>query len=330
MGLLTLQEIFRQSYPDYDRTHRIPAHQRKAARAIMQCRTAALGGHVQSCPDGHFSRIWYNSCRHRSCPQCTYIQSERWLAKQRARLLACEHYHVIFTVPHELNPLWHVHLTQMTGLLFQSVRDTMMELRGAPKYLGAQPGLMAAFHSWGRTLVLHPHLHGLVTGGGFTSSGEWVAVRNGYLLPVRVVAALFRGKFVWGVRRLWERGELALPDDMRPQVFVNLLNRLGHAKKTRWHVYIRERYAHGEGVATYVTRYMRGGPVKNRQLVAFDGKRVTFAYQDHRDPASGGSSKRRLTLPVEALMRRVLQHVVPLRTQVVRCYGLYHGSKADA
>lgn len=115
------------------------------------------------------------------------------------------------------------------------------------------------------------------------------------MLPVRGVAALLRGKCGGGVRRLWERGELALPDDRRPQVVVNLLNRLGHAKKTRWHVSIRERYAHGEGVATYVARYMRGGPVQNRQLVACDGKRVTCAYQDHRDPASGGSSKRRLT-----------------------------------
>lgn len=166
MGLLTLQEICCQSDPDYDRTHRIPAHQRQAARAIMPCRTAALGGHVQSCPDGHFSRIWYHACRHRACPQGTDLQRERWLAKQRARVLACAHDHVIFTVPHALTPLWHGNLTQMTGLLLQSVRDTMMELLGAPKSLGAQPGLMAAFHRGGRTLVWHPHRHGLVTGGG--------------------------------------------------------------------------------------------------------------------------------------------------------------------
>lgn len=142
MGLLTLQDIFCQSYPDYDRTHRVSAHQRKAARAIMHCRTAALGGHVPSCPEGHYSRIGYNSCRHRSCPQCAYIQSARWLAQQRSRLLACDHYHVIFTVPHALNPLWHGNLSEMTGLLLQAVRDTLMALLGAPKYLSAQPGMM--------------------------------------------------------------------------------------------------------------------------------------------------------------------------------------------
>lgn len=329
MGVLSLQEIFCHSYPDYARTHRVPTHHRKAARAIMQCRTAALGGHVQSCPDGHFSRIWYNSCRHRSCPQCAYIQSDRWLAKQRARLLACDHSHVIFTLPHDLNPLWQLNMTQMTGLLFQSVRDTLMELLGDTKYSGAQPGMMLAFHSWGRTLVLHPHVHGLVTGGGLNPTGQWVSVRNGYLLPVHVVTALFRGKFVWGVRRLWKRGEITLPMEMRAQTFAHLLNRLGHAKKTRWNVHIRERYAHGEGVATYVARYMRGGALKNRQLVGFDGQSVTFAYRDHRErTASDGSSKRRMRLPVMEFIRRVLMHVVAVKTQVVRFYGLYHASKA--
>ena len=329
MGLLTLQEIFCQSYPAYERTHRVPGHQRKAARAIMQCRTAALGGHVQACPEGHFSRIWYNSCRHRSCPQCAYIQSERWLAKQRARLLACDHYHVIFTLPHDLNPLWPLNLAQMTGLLFQSVRDTLMELLGDAKYLGAQPGMLVAFHSWGRTLVFHPHVHCLVTGGGVSPSGQWVSVRNGYLLPVHVVTALFRGKFMGGLRRLWQRGAIKLPDGMRVQAFLNLLNRLGHAKKTRWNVHIRERYAHGKGVATYVARYMRGGPLKNRQLVGFDGERVTFTYHDHREASTGGSSSRQMTLPVEGFISRVLAHVVPSKSQVVRFYGLYHASKAD-
>jgi hypothetical protein len=245
------------------------------------------------------------------------------------RLLACDHYHVIFTVPHELPPLWQLNLTQMTSLLFQSVRDTLMALLGAATYLGAQPGMMLALHSWGRTLVFHPHMHGLVTGGGVSPTGTWVPVRGGFLLPVRVVTALFRGKFVWGVRRLWGRGELTLPREMRAQAFLHLLNRLGHPKKTRWNVHIRERYAHGEGVATYVARSMRGGPLQTRQLVDCDGKQVPFAYRDHRDTVLGGALQRRLRLPIEAFMRRVLQHVLPVKTQVVRSYGLSHASKVE-
>ena len=118
------------------------------------------------------SRIWYNSCRHRSCPQCAYLQTERWLALQQARLLACDHYHVIFTLPHELNPLWLANVSVMTTLLFQAVRDTLGTLLADPKYLGAQPGILAALHTWSQTLVLHPHVHCLVTGGGLTPTGR--------------------------------------------------------------------------------------------------------------------------------------------------------------
>jgi hypothetical protein len=144
MGIVTLQMIFHDAYPLYEQTHPLSSHVRRAARAIMQCRTAALGGHVQACPDGHVSRIWYNSCRHRSCPQCAYLQTERWLALQQARLLACDHYHVIFTLPHALNPLWLANVPVMTTLLFQAVRDTLNTLLADPKYLGAQPGIIAA------------------------------------------------------------------------------------------------------------------------------------------------------------------------------------------
>jgi Transposase zinc-binding domain len=154
MALVTLQTIFQDAFPAYEQTHLLPTHVRRAARAIMQCRTAALGGHVQACPDGHIARIWYNSCRHRACPQCAYLQTERWLAFQQARLLACDHYHVIFTLPHELNPLWLANVPVMTTLLFQAVRDTLGTLLADPKYLGAQPGILAALHTWSQTLGL--------------------------------------------------------------------------------------------------------------------------------------------------------------------------------
>ena len=166
MALVTLQTIFQDAFPAYEQTHPLPTHVRRAARAIMQCRRAILGGHVQACPDGPMARVWSNSCRHRACPPCAYLQTERWLALPRARLLACDHYHVIFTLPHELNPLWLANVSVMTTLLFQAVRDPLSTLLAAPKYLGAQPGILAALHTWSQTLVLHPHIHCLVTGGG--------------------------------------------------------------------------------------------------------------------------------------------------------------------
>src|SRR5213593_4564959 len=204
----------------------------------MQCRTAALGGHIQACPDGHFTRIWYNSCRHRSCPQCAYLPTERWLALQQARLLACDHSHVIFTLPHDLHPLWLAHVPVMTTLVLQAVRDTLVELLADSQDLGAQPGIIAARHTWSQTLVLHPHVHGLVTGGGVTPDGHWKAVRHGFLLPARVVMAVLRGKRLGALRWACARDALVLPEAMRTQQFLNLLHRLGHAQKTPWNVHI--------------------------------------------------------------------------------------------
>jgi hypothetical protein len=327
MALVTLQMIFQDAFQAYAQDHPLPAHVRRAARAIMHCRTAALGGHVQACPDGHMARIWYNSCRHRSCPQCAYLQTERWLAFQQARLLACDHYHVIFTLPHELNPLWLANVSVMTSLLFQAVRDTLGTLLADPKYLGAQPGIIAALHTWSQTLLLHPHLHCLITGGGLTPAGQWRAVRHGFLLPARVVMAVFRGKMVDAIRRTLARGELALPEPMGPQQLLNLLNRLGHPRKTKWNVRIMERYRHGAGVVTYLARYLRGGPIKNARLVAFDGARVTFL---HRTRQEGTAAPQRITLPVADFLQRWLLHVPMPQTRVVRSYGLYHPTHAAA
>jgi hypothetical protein len=214
----------------------------------------------------------------------------------------------------------------MTALLFQAVRDTLCTLLAAPKYLGAQPGILMALHTWSQTLVLHPHLHCLVTGGGLTPAGQWVAVRHGFLLPARVVMAVFRGKMVAAIRQTLARGALTLPEPMRPQQLCNLLNRLGHPTKTKWNVRIMERYRHGAGVVTYLARYLRGGPMKNTRLVAYDGDRVTFTYRARQEEAA---SPQRMTLPVADFLQRWLLHVPVPQTRVVRCYGLYHQTHAE-
>jgi hypothetical protein len=204
------------------------------------------------------------------------------------------------------------------------VRETLTTLLADPQYLGAQPGIIAALHTWSQTLVLHPHLHCLVTGGGLTPAGQWVAVRHGFLLPARVVMAIFRGKIVAAIRQTFARGALDLPEPMRPQPFVNLLNRLGHPTKTRWNVRIMERYRHGAGVVTSLARSLRGGPLKNARLVAYDGDRVTFTCRARQEADAGSASSQRMTLPVADVLQRWLLHVPVPQTRAVRCYGLYH------
>src|SRR4029434_4125360 len=163
---------------------------------------------------------------------CACLQTQRWIPLQQARLLACDYYHVIITLPHELTPLWLANVRVMTTLLFQAVRDTLDTLLADPHSLGAQPGILAALPTWSQTLVLHPHVHCLVTGGGLTPDGHWKAVRHGFLLPARVVMAVLRGQMLGALRWAFDRDALGLPEARRPQQLLKLLHRLGHAQKT--------------------------------------------------------------------------------------------------
>jgi hypothetical protein len=239
---------------------------------------------------------------------------EAWLAARLGQLLPCDHFHVIFTVPHELEPLWHRQRAAMQDLLFGSVRDTLLELLGDPKYLGARPGVIATLHTWGRTLSFHPHVHCLVSGGGWGAAG-WSSVRNGYLLPVRVVRKLFRGKLLAALREALAQGRLELPAGVSRVWLENLLRQLG---ARTWNVHLRERYAHGRGVLLYLARYLRGGPISNRRLVALRERAVVFRYTDHRDARS-----KRLSLPLEHFVQRLTWHVPEPRRHLVRYWGLY-------
>jgi Putative transposase/Transposase zinc-binding domain len=319
MANVTVQQILQRGYTAFEQRHPLPAHVRKAVRALLACRTARLGGHVQACPTGHVERVSYNSCRHRLCPQCAWLQVERWLATQKARLLACEHYHVIFTMPDELRGLWLANVRPITNLLFATVWETLVELLADANYLGDRPGLIAALHTWRQTLVLHPHLHCLVTAGGLTGEGEWRAVRNGFLLPVRVVTAVFRGKLLAAIDTAVRGGQLTLPAEVSLRQWETLRNKLGRPK---WNVYIRERYPHGAGVLTYLARYIRGGPLSNHRLVACAQGEVTFRYRingEHADSSRQGL----MTLAIAEFIRRYLLHVPEPGTKVVRFYRLY-------
>lgn len=204
--------------------------------------------------------------------------------RQKARLLACDHDPGIFTTPHELNDLWLANVAAMTQLLFAPVHETLDQRLGDAKYRGACPGIIAARHPWSQTWRWHPHLHGLVTGGGLTDAGHWRPVRNGCLLPVRGVMAVFRGKRLAALRQGVAQGQLRLPEGRSPQQIANRLNKLGRAK---WNVHIRERSPHGVGVRTDVARSIRGGPFAHQRLVACAHGVVTFRDRLHGDEGGG-------------------------------------------
>jgi hypothetical protein len=324
---LTLEAILQLGYAAYERRHPLPDYVRRAVWALLACRTTWLGGHVQRCPEGHVARIWYNSCRHRMCPPCAWVQVERWLAKQKARLLACEHDHVIVTMPHEFNELWLANVEGMSKRLFARVHDTLRELLGDGQYLGAKPGSIATRHTWSQTLLLHPHMHCLVTGGGLSEAGQGVAVRNGVLLPMGVVMALFRGKRLAAIRQGVAHGTLQLPQGQRRQPMENRLNKLG---RQTWNVQIRERYPSGQGVLIDLARYRRGGPRSNRRWRACDDQQVVFAYEERAKGPGGRAKARTLHWPLEQFLGRWWLHVPAPRAVLGRGWGLYAHSQGDA
>jgi hypothetical protein len=287
----------------------------------MRCRTAALGGHVRRCPAGHVAALAYNACRHRACPRCGRHRIGQWLDGWQRSLLATTHFHVIFTLPSELHELWRWNRPQMTEVLFSSVRETLLTLLQDPKWLGATPGIVATLHTWSRTLALHAHVHGLVSGGGLTVRGCWQPVRTGFLVPVAVVRALFRGQVLGAIEELWLTGRLQAPshwaeDEVRPVLVA--------AARQKWNIRIAERYRHGRGVVKYLARYVRGGPIKDHRLIACDGQAVTVRYGHPR--ALDGHGKPRpaeLTLKVDEFLRRWSAHVPLPGVHTVRAWGLY-------
>jgi Putative transposase/Transposase zinc-binding domain len=316
-----LQEILRRIYPQYWTTHRLPVYLPQAVWALMTGRTAELGGHVEACPEGHVERIHYNSCKHRACPRCAFLQVQEGLTAKLQLLLPCDYYHVIFTLPHALAPLWRWNVRRMTALLFGARRDTIVEFLHDPKYLGATPGMLAALHTWGQTLGLPPPLHCLITAGGVTAEGQGQEAKRGVLFPIRAVSVVFRGKFLAALRRELEARRVQLPPELSEQKVHDLLNKLG--RKT-WNVHLRERYAHGRGVLTYLSRYLRGGPIAEKRLLSASAQAVTFWYADNREPdAQGRGTCKTLSLSAEEFLARRLTHVPPPGLQVVRSFGVF-------
>lgn len=292
--------------------------QLKAGIAILRCRTAELGGHAKRCPSGCVEKVWYNSCRHRACPLCAWIKIDQWLEKIRSLLLPTDHYHVTFTLPGDLRIFWEFDRKAVGDLMFRIARTTLFNALEDPKHLGAKPGILMSLHTWSRVLWAHPHVHCLVTGGGLTADGRWQPCRReGFLVPEEVLRFWFRKRFTKALRRMIKAGKIELPPDM---CRFDALCRLSQAERKTWIVDVEERYEHGQGIATYLARYVRGGPLKNSRLLRLDPKEQTATFRVSRK----GEPWSEMTLPVRELIRRILWHVPPTGYRVVRACGLYH------
>jgi hypothetical protein len=314
-------DVFRRFGEAYRRAHPLPPLECEVMRAIELCRTAALGGHVERCDACGFERIAYNSCRNRHCPKCQALAKARWREARRAELLPVRYFHVVFTLPHDLNPLALANKSALYDLLFQAASDTLKTFGRDPRHLGGKVGFTALLHTWDQQIRYHVHLHCLVPGGALSPDGAtWLSAHGDYLFPVRALSVVFRAKFIEGLRERADDGRLAFPG--QPDTFDALVHRLW---STHWVVYCKPPFAGPEKVLDYLSRYTHRVAISNHRLVDVDDRRVTFRYRDRRE----GDTVKLCTLAPDEFIRRFLLHVVPKGFKRIRHYGFLAG-KAKA
>ena len=291
----------------------------KAFRAIQNCRTAALGGHLDACSKCGQQAISYNSCRNRHCPKCQAQARQRWLAAREREVLPTTYFHVVFSVPHELNVFALENPRAFYELLFQASSASALELAANPEWLGAEIGMIAILHTWGQNLLLHPHIHYVIPAGGLSPDHQhWISSRHRFFLPVKALRRVFRGKFIDGLKRLYRRKKLgcagpATVFSERKQ-FTKLVGRL---RRQDWVVYSKAAFGGPLQVLRYLGRYTHRVAISNHRLLAFDGERVTFRWRDY----AHGNKSRVMTLDAIEFLRRFFLHILPRGFVRIRHFG---------
>jgi hypothetical protein len=326
---LEVADIFRAHGPawrDAERGH-FSLGQMKVMSAVEHCRSAALGGHALRCSSCAQPQIAYNSCRNRHCPKCQSSAAQRWLEARSADLLPVEYYHVVFTLPAPLSALAYTNKELMYGLLFDLAAETLRTIAADPKHLGARIGATLVLHTWGSALTHHPHVHGIVPGGGVApDTDRWVPCKPGFFLPVRVLSRLFRRRFLEELERAHRDGQLQFfgehVDLADADAFADWLAPM---RQCEWVVYAKRPFSGPEQVLAYLSRYTHRVAISNSRLVALDDRGVTFRWKDYR--AKGRTRYKTMSLATPEFMRRFLLHVLPSGFHRIRHYGLLANAK---
>ena len=316
---LEVGDIIRAYGDEYRNKYKLPRRHLRALRDIASCRTAALGGHMDRCNECGHERISYNSCRNRHCPKCGSLAKEKWLSTRRKELLPVPYFHIVFTIPAELNALTLVNQDTVYRMLFQSAAETLLCLGRDPKRLGAEIGLIAILHTWGQNLMDHPHLHCIVPGGGLSKDGtQWIGSRKKFFIPVHVLSHVFRGKFLERLKKMYNDGRLKCVGKIKAfesrKEFQKLFD---HLFRKGWVVYAKQPFGGPEQVLAYLGRYTHRVAVSNHRLVKMTDGTVSFRWRDYAD----GNKEKLMTVEACEFIRRFLLHVLPDGLCKIRYYG---------
>lgn len=317
---LEIADVVRAGGDAYRANHRLSIQQHRVLRAIANCRTAALGGHRAQCDHCGAVTISYCSCRNRHCPKCQTLAKQRWLERQCADLLDIDYWHLVFTLPHELNALAQGNPRVIYRLLFRAASQTLLAFGRNPRWLGGELGITIVLHTWGQRLDQHIHVHCVVTGGVISDDGKrWISAKPGFLFPVRALSAVFRGKYLDALTRAYRDGELRFAGSTvqlaDTAAFRGLLATL---KEHDWVVYAKPPFAGAQQVLAYLGRYTHRVAIANHRLVSFDNGKVCFRWRDY----AHGNKTKTMALSAEEFIRRFLLHTLPSRFVKIRHYGL--------
>jgi len=314
-GRIELADIFRTHGAQYLATHKLAPAQAKAWRAIVACRTEALGGHIEQCNACETKRYIYHSCRNRHCPKCQMRATERWVAQRHRELLPVPYVHLVFTIPHSLNNLaWH-HFRLMTDILFASVSSTLIEFGADPRWLGGDLAFSLVLHTWTQTLLRHLHLHALVANGALSKGGQWINGKQDYLFPAEALSAVFRGKFITALQAAKDAGQFKERGNLTDDSWKRLLIAL---RKHDWVVYAKAPLGGPEQVIDYLSRYTHRVAISNERLLSCKDGQVRLRVRDNTTPGK----KRVESLAAENFIGRFLQHVLPTGFKRIRHYGI--------
>lgn len=308
----TLSDIIAATLPSYAKNHSLSPHQWQVCHHILDCRTEILGGALMRCDQCGHEAPWYLACRDRHCPGCQQHASDAWCEQQKASVLPVTYYHLIVSLPHELNPWIALHDRECYNLLFESVWSTLKAFGADPKRLKGQIGMTAVLHTWGQTLNRHVHLHCLIPGGGLTADGSWIPAKSTYLFPVRALSVHIRGGYVSRLRQAIKASQLPRLTDPKA-----IDERLDSLMNKDWNVYTKPCITYLDTVIDYLGRYTHRTALSHARLLRFENDQVDLRYKDYRD-----EQYKVMTLSSEELLHRFLLHVLPKGYMRVRHYGL--------
>jgi len=325
---LEISDIFREYGAEYRKVFRTPSNQTSVMNLIVNCRTSALGSHLERCGNCGYQTIAYNSCRNRHCPKCQHSVREKWISARESELLPVTYYHIVFTIPEILNPLVLINKAVLYGILFKSASETLLTLGRDPNRLGAEIGMIAVLHTWGQTLTEHPHLHCIVPGGGLSNDGKkWKrskkAKYNNFFIHVNVISELFKKKFLYYLKKAYKKGKLKFIGKAETlgykSEFYKLLNKLYEKK---WITYCKRPFGGPKQVIEYLGRYTHRVAISNSRIKMIEEGKVVFEYKDYRD----NKRKEMSLVPVE-FIRRFMLHILPEGFYKIRYYGILSSRK---